>query len=178
MIWLDVSRLLIICLNRGIVIYMKPNAKGERSEVEFVQTLNLDLQRPGVPAAVEIEEKYIILGDESGSLHVFRYHKTNDAIAKFENAHKEGCTSLLHHDSKLFSTGRDGKVRCFQIASSIENDLDVELIPLYSLLLPFDWVTGVYENINQLLCCGFQKASKHFTARTNDLLIVGNFSIL
>lgn len=157
MIWLNVSRLLIICFNRAIALLLQENDKGERSEVDFIQTFDLNLQRPGVPAAVEIQGKYIILGDEIGALHLFRYHKSNTVIKVFDKAHKDGVTTLLYHDSQLYSGGRDGKVRTFSIKINSENDVEAEFIPLITFSLPFDWISGLYVNLGNMLVCGFQK---------------------
>lgn len=157
MIWLDISRVLIICLNQAIALLLQENENGERSEVQFIQTFNLNLQRPGVPAAVEILGKNILLGDENGSFHLLQYHKSNEVVKKFDNIHKDGCTSLLYHESKLFSSGRDGQVRCFDVQIEKESYLIEDIVSLYSISMNFEWTVGVYANMGQMLCCGFQK---------------------
>lgn len=159
MIWLNASRLLVVCFNRAIVLLMEENANGERSEVEFIQTFELKLSRPGIPAAVEILGKYIVFGDEIGTLHLLRYHKKNEEIQSLENVHKDGVTSLLYHESKLYSSGRDGKLKLFELKIDTEDDMKVEFIQLSSFSMPFEWTCGIYVNMMQMLSCGFQKVS-------------------
>lgn len=103
--------------------------------------------------------KYIVFGDEIGTLHLLRYHKTNEEIQSFENVHKDGVTSLLYHESKLYSCGRDGKVKVFELKIDVQDDLKVDFIPLSSFSMPFEWTCGMYVNMMQILCCGFQKVS-------------------
>ncbi|XP_074641979.1 tRNA (34-2'-O)-methyltransferase regulator WDR6-like isoform X2 [Tubulanus polymorphus] len=159
--WCDAENMLLTGpYGHLVVISVVLNTDG--NSLETVQIADFKLphaKQPWVSASTLLPDcDLLICGDRNGTIHVYQLSdSTNnkDPIQSFHRLHgKAGVTSLCYHEGYVYSTGRDGCYRKYEI---IEQKLN--LLSSNKVHKGFDWIDKILFTSDDSIILGFHTSN-------------------
>lgn len=162
-IWVANDQAFVVCIEKAYLLYLFYGNK-EKKELcgRILATYPLALDRPGIPAAIQIAAQFIIAGDESGDLMLFHIGATGkdlDLLQTIKKVHGEGVTSIIEYKSKIMTAGKFGGIKTFVLQGE---GSETRLVKVHECTIPFEWVAKMVhmqERYEDLLIGGFHKVT-------------------
>ncbi|CAD0201984.1 unnamed protein product [Chrysodeixis includens] len=141
------NRHLVFCSDEGSVTVLASNNASVEIVAQFV--LPFCKERWLTASAIDPLNKYFVLGDRCGNIHVF-VKEQRDPVKSFSKVHgRYGPTSINIINNDIITTGRDGTIKYF----TIQGD---GIKRLAAKDLAFEWVEKFLDK-DQNMVCGFQE---------------------
>ncbi|XP_021924396.1 WD repeat-containing protein 6 isoform X2 [Zootermopsis nevadensis] len=151
--WLSSDNLLS-CGPHGLLEMWK---LGFSHQMKKVAEFELPRSKEQWISAAALREKFLVCGDRNGSIHLFEVSDDQSCSVQFPSQsfykiHGHlGVSSLTWYGNYLYSTGRDGALRCYMM---LENESRLECLNADKLQI--DWPAATSLSAFGLLVLGFR----------------------
>ncbi|XP_035672898.1 WD repeat-containing protein 6-like isoform X1 [Branchiostoma floridae] len=153
---------LLSCGPKGEVIWWTTQT-GEEAGIAVQKTATFELpysrQRWLTCALLSQKDSTLVCGDRRGSLHCYRKQEGDEPTQPFQTLigihGKTGVTSLQMYRSHVYSTGRDGHYRQFQLGAT-----GLQLLKNNRVYKGFDWLEKLtFTKDGEVLALGFHTSN-------------------
>ncbi|XP_069695221.1 tRNA (34-2'-O)-methyltransferase regulator WDR6 [Periplaneta americana] len=151
--WLT-SEILLTCGHNGLLEMWK---LCHTRQLEKMNAYELPKGRERWISAASLRGNFLVCGDRNGSIHLFKVDGIGlqSPLQTFSKIHgRMGVSSLVWHENRLLSTGRDGTLRQFLLSE--EESL---LEHLSADKLSMDWPAVTVPSPSGLLVLGFKSVN-------------------